>query len=208
VEPDRGRIRTADVSRILPKNVSLTWTGVDRLRYVTVSGDRVQLKEFGPYDLEPALLRQWPFETTLIREAVLSPEGTRFILPAMTPTSLNFELYLFDLNSDEVRNLSNRPVHNDTNPVWSPNGKHILFRSLNDAGQFLVTMTVDHLDQTTLYRLTDALIHQALWSPDGRRVSFLAAQSGRKQLCLIDLADTSLNCPVRDTDHITWRPAG
>lgn len=207
VEPDAARTQVGDVSGLLPGNGLLGWAAAGQLRYVVVGSKTVRLYTLGLDDLSLTLVQEWPFETMVTRPVEMSPDGTRFVLPAITPSLLNFEIYRFDIETGAVHNLSNRPLHNDTNAVWSPDGEHLLFRSLNDAGQFLVMMNADGSDQVTVYREKDALFSQVAWSPDGTQASFVAAQSNRKRLCILEVAAGQVGCPVRGADHASWRPA-
>ncbi|HLV35699.1 MAG TPA: hypothetical protein VKY59_11320 [Spirillospora sp.] len=204
VEPHDGAIYTREVSDTLAQGSLLFWTPAGRLGLISVSRNAVRLEELAT-DNSAAPPREWPFRSRVARQPEPGPDG-RFILPAITPESLNFELYLFDPRTEEVRNLSNRPVHNDTNPVWSPDGERILFRSLNDAGHFLVLMDADGSNQTTLHHESTALMSQVRWSPDGRRASFVVTRSGQKHLCVIEIASGEVDCPARDVDLALWRP--
>jgi Tol biopolymer transport system component len=192
---DSKAVERYTVSALLTTNSDLMWSAGGSLRYFSVGGNQVRLNELAPGQREPTLIRIWPFKAITAYKAVPAPDGTRFVLPAITPDTLNAELYLFDLQTETVLNLSNRPLHNDTQPAWSPDGQHILFRSANDAGQFLTLMTPGSHEQTTVFHLKDGLLSEIAWSPDARRVSFVVNQSGQKQLCILDL------------DAATWRPA-
>ena len=204
LEPGTSQIE--NIKTIIPEGTVLNWTAADRLRYVSVDADGVRLNELRLNETEPAVVREWPFRTMAVRQAALSADGTRFILPAIVPHDLNFELYLFDAQSDEVHNLTNRSTHNDTNPVWSPDEQHILFRSLTDSGQYLVMMNPDGSDQHNLFHIREGLFSQANWSPDGEQVSYVLNQSGRKRLCIFRTADETVNCPAHDVEQAFWRP--
>jgi Tol biopolymer transport system component len=206
LEPDSGRSQIENIAGGIPQETALNWTAADRLRYVSVDTGTVRLSEIRLNETEPVIVREWSFSTMAARRAALSADGRRFVLPAIVPYDLNFELYLFDVASDEVRNLSNRSTHNDTNPVWSPDERHILFRSLTDSGQYLVLMNPDGSDQQTLFHIREGLFSQVNWSPDGEQVSYVLNQSGDKRLCIFRAADSTVNCPASDVDQASWRP--
>ncbi len=207
VEPEAQAAQVDTISGLLPGNVVLLWSQPDHLRYIVVGTNTVRLYDLRLADLAVTLVQEWPFETMVTRPAEMSPDGTRFVLPAIRPSELNFEIYRFDIESGAVTNISNRPVHNDTGAVWSPDGNRLLFRSLNDAGQFLVLMNADGSDQSTVYREKDALFSHVAWSPDGTQLSIVVTQANRKRLCILDMNASQVQCPVRDADHATWRPA-
>lgn len=206
VQPDKGILRTANVANLIPRSSELAWTAADRLRYVTVGSGTVRLNELNLETMQREVVHRWPFETMTARLPAMSADGERFILPAITPDALNFELYLFDNRTDDIRNLSNRSSHMDTNAIWSPDEQYVMFRSLNDAGQFVVLMAADGSQQSTLYRTSGALFSQLTWSPDGRFASVIMNQSGQKHLCIIALADAAVTCPAEDVDQAMWRP--
>jgi Tol biopolymer transport system component len=206
LEPAAGVPQIKRITRGLPADVSFTWTAADRLRYVSVHSGYVSLNELRLNETEPVAVHTWRFGTMSVRPAALSSDGTRFILPAIVPQDLNFELYLFDVESDEVRNLTNRSTYNDTNPIWSPDEQHILFRSLTDTGQFLVMMNADGSDQEILFHIKEGLFNQVNWSPDGEYISYVFSFSGSKRLCIFQAANRTVNCPAADVDQATWRP--
>lgn len=204
LEPGTAQIE--NITTLIPEGTVLNWTAADHLRYVSVDTGVVRLNEVSLNETEPVVVREWPFPTMSVRQAALSADGSRFILPAIVSHDLNFELYLFDAQSDEVLNLTNRSLFNDTNPVWSPDEQHILFRSLTDSGQYLVMMNPDGSDQQTLFHIQEGLFNQANWSPDGKQVSYVLNQSGRKRLCIFRTADQTVTCPAHNVDQVSWRP--
>lgn len=206
LEPDTGSARRERISGGIPAGSILNWTGANRLRYVSVEKDRVRLNELRLNEVEPVVVREWPFPTVSTRQAVLSADGSHFILPAVAPNNLNFELYLFDTDVDAVRNLTNRRTHNDTNPVWSPDEQRILFRSLTDSGQYLVLMNTDGSEQQTLFHVREGLLSQVQWSPDGEQISYVLNQGGHKRLCIFRMTASTVNCPAQGVDQASWRP--
>jgi Tol biopolymer transport system component len=206
VEPTAGVSQVENITTAIPEGALFTWTAADRLRYVSVDSGVVRLNELRLNETEPAVVREWSFPTMSVRQAALSADGTRFILPAIVPRDLNFELYLFDVESDEVLNLTNRSLFNDTNPAWSPDEQHILFRSLTDSGQYLMMMKPDGSDQQTIFHIGEGLFSHVNWSPDGKQVSYVLNQSGRKRLCIFRTADKTVTCPARNVERAMWRP--
>lgn len=206
LEPEAGISQIENLTAMIPEGTLLRWTAADRLRYVTAANGLVRLYELRLNAAEPAVVREWIFPTLSVRQAALTADGERFILPAIVPQDLNFELYLFDAASADVRNLTKRSLYNDTNPVWSPDEQHILFRSLTGTGQFLVVMKPDGSDQQILFQIREGLFNQANWSPDGTSISYVWSSSGSKQLCIFQAADSRITCPAAGVDQVSWRP--
>jgi Tol biopolymer transport system component len=151
-------------------------------------------------------MRIWSVDFFQTRPPVFAPDGNHFIIPAIQANALNLELYLFDVESDTVKNISNRPLFNDSGPVWSPDGTAMVYQSANDAGQFLILDS--GAEPTILLQVRSGFIRGVTWSPDQASVSFFLSQSGQQTICIFTFASETLDCPVQDADAMTWRPAG
>ncbi len=207
MEPGDEQPLVEDVSGSIPADATLRWIEADRLRYVLAEAGTVRLNEMRLGEFEPVPVREWPFETVQARQGIMSSDGERFILPAVVPTSLNYELYLFDARTGQVQNISSRPVHNDSQPVWSADEQQVIFRSSNDAGQFLVLAAADGSEQTTIFHSRDGLLRDVSWSPDGRHVLFVDTRPGRNLLCIVDMQTGIANCPADSVRQAAWWPA-
>ena len=100
----------------------------------------------------------------------------------------SMQLHLTDVDGKEGASLD-APGSGQTWPVWAPDGKSLVFSTVssgsNGHGHIELYLTrFDGNPPTILYkneRGTDAIArgtpHYALWSPDGRRVAFIAQTS-------------------------------
>ena len=109
-----------------------------------------------------------------------SPDGQK--LAFMGAIGSNYELFVVDLASREVRRLTTSPGH-DGWPAWSPDGSTIAFTSVRDdcafappgaecwqtgdIGEHFDIWTID-ADGSNLRRVTPEFGQFVAWSPDGR----------------------------------------
>lgn len=96
------------------------------------------------------------------------------------------EIYLCNLNGDNLRNLSHHPAQ-DTSPAWSPDGLRVVFTSTRDGDKRqLFVMDVDGTNVTQLTRGGDESRTPA-WSPDGKSIAFVRhVNGGNGQVFVMD----------------------
>jgi dipeptidyl aminopeptidase/acylaminoacyl peptidase len=139
----------------------------------------------------------WSFDS--IGNVALSPDGKRVAFVVQTPEKEKDErhsaIWLLHLDEhgqavDEPRQLTSG-AKSDTNPVWSPDSKRLLFVSDRE-GEKNQLWFID-TDGGEARKLTNMLrgVIDASWSPDGRSIAFIARVApdddddvlmGRKQL--------------------------
>lgn len=85
---------------------------------------------------------------------VWSPNGQNLAFIAHSSHSEPGEIYVIDINSTNVINISNSPTWDDGYPSWSPDSSMIVFMSQRETGFF--NIYVVNIDGTGLKRLTKA----------------------------------------------------
>jgi len=122
-----------------------------------------------------------------------SPNGQRLAV-AMGSDSNNRDIWVYDWAGDAMSQLT-IDAGNDSNPVWSPSGQHIVFTSDRSG---VANLYVANSDGTgAVSRLTNSPNVQQVWSfhPSGK---FLAFQETSKDISGIDLMILPLeNDPAR-----------
>lgn len=111
---------------------------------------------------------------------------------------------LFDTEDPGLRQLTHL-TGIATNPVWSPDGKTVVFQS-NHEGQYeLYTVGVN---DGQIQRVTDERQnpHDVAWSPDQKYLAF-AAQGN---LCIRRMTDDPVTqcTPIPDAQRLAWTPDG
>jgi serine/threonine protein kinase len=139
----------------------------------------------------------------------LSPDG-KFLLYVKSANG-NADIYLQRVGGGNPLNLTADSPDDDTQPVFSPDGQQIAFRSERDGGGlFLMGATGE-----SVRRLTDAGYNPA-WSPDGREIAYategVAGPRERKlksQLGAVDIATGARRLIAReDAVQPSWSPNG
>jgi len=99
------------------------------------------------------------------RQGMLSPDEKRFAAQVLNPASGSSDLWLLDLTSGILSRMTSDSAYKGT-PVWSPDGREILFSS-NKAGKAnLYRKTVGGGDEQ-LVQLSAEPIYPAAWLKDG-----------------------------------------
>jgi WD40 repeat protein len=135
-----------------------------------------------------------------------SRDGASFLFIA--DVAGNRDVYVKDLRTGLVRNLTNSPATDDW-PAWSPDGRRIAFTS-DRSGDFEVyAMNADGTGVTNLTNDPaddgDPAMGGPSWSPDGRRIAFDSLRTGALEVFTIDATGTNV---VQLTNGGTnWAPA-
>ncbi len=142
--------------------------------------------------VRPTRLTQDPARDNYAR---LAPDGRT--LAFQSGRSGAIDIYLMDLTSGEVVNLTDHPAY-DVLPAWSPNGQHLAFMSTRGfelGGQdgpfpghlYIVDSEGVHLQQITGTPLTSSLGPQD-WTPDGEGILLSRELDGSLDIFLLDVA--------------------
>lgn len=139
-------------------------------------------------------------------QVMFSPDGKSLAYTckklAGTPAavSTNTDIFLYELGSGKTRNLTEGMPGYDNNPVWSPDGKKLLWSSMEKAGYESDRNRLFQLEIATgvkkdLLPQFDYSIDHPEWSNDGRQIIFIAAKDACKQLFIYN-TDPKIKQPL------------
>lgn len=120
-------------------------------------------------------------------------------------TSTNTDLYLYDRSSGKTTNLTTGMPGYDNEPVFSPDGKHLVWTSMATPGFEADRKRLMHRDMATgiIKELSEGLdmsVDHPQWSKDGRYIYFMGITHGTVQLFQLEVA-TRKSKPITSGTH-------
>ena len=110
-----------------------------------------------------------PLDPAQYRVARVSPDGRRIALDRGRPTAR--DLWVFDLERDTLSPLFRDPG-DDESPVWTPDGRQVVFTSGRDGEANLHLRAADGTGPVERLSTSPDLQWPQSWSPDGRTLVF------------------------------------
>ena len=103
----------------------------------------------------------------------VSPEGTQLVGSSLDPATGSVDLWTYDLARDTLSRLTTDPAQ-DTNPLWTPDGRAVVFESSRDGGHGLFEISADGAGAVERLLARDGVlsIEPRSWSPDGSMLVF------------------------------------
>lgn len=146
----------------------------------------------------------------------LSPNDSRDDMPAWSPDGR--ELVFADANDDNIRRIGadgqgeKLIIKRGTDPIWTPNGKQVLFIGFRRKSAYLCLADRDGNNETLLTKSSE-YVYSFLLSSDGQWIAYTAKGEGEKaRLCLMDLKGEKSRCLMdsvtRERREHSWSPDG
>lgn len=121
--------------------------------------------------------------------------------------STNSDVYLYDITARRARNITEGMQGYDMNPAFSPDGKQLIWLSMQTPGYesdrnriFLYDFAAGTKKEITAgYPYS---VEKATWSPDGKKIYFTAGINATEQLFSYDLLGSTAKTPRQITNDV------
>ena len=132
-------------------------------------------------------------------QIMFSPDGKKLAYTCKklngtaSAVSTNTDIYIYDLTAGTTTNLTEGMKGYDNDPCWSPDGKKLLWLSMEMPGyesdrNRLFQYTFETKQKTELLPTFDYSVDNVTWTSDSRMIVFTAAKNATKQIFLYDAA--------------------
>lgn len=111
-----------------------------------------------------------------------SPQGRQIAFVSSRSAGGIFNVFVMDADGKNVQQLTNNPGKYTYNPVWSPDGKQILYNVRDNQG--IVAMLMD-ADGSNARRLAEN-VWDPVWSPDGKKIAFTRLTDAGFKIYIMD----------------------
>ena len=114
--------------------------------------------------------------------------------------STNSDIYLYDINTKETTNLTEGMMGYDTNPQYSPDGKHLAWLSMERDGyesdqNRLMVMNLETGEKRFVSKDFDSSVNEFCWGPDSNTLYFTGVWHGEIQIYSAD-ANACVTRPI------------
>lgn len=113
-----------------------------------------------------------------------SPNGDKIVFGSLRTG--NDDVWIVDLATGDLANLTSNSSFVDFDPTWSPDGNHIAFVSNRAGNEDIWLMTSSGSDVVNLTLSSVAEDFSPEWSPDGRYIAFVSNRSGKHDIWLVN----------------------
>ncbi len=174
---------------------------------------------------EKDLLEDEPYESPMkpfggIEQLAWSPDSKTIAYTCRKKTGLeysistNSDIYFFDVTTGKTTNKTEGMMGYDQNPLFSPDGKWIIWESMerdgfeNDKNRlFLMNITTG--EKTDLFSTFDQSVHSPVWTPDSKSIYFVSVWHGVTQIYKLDISNGEISkITSGQHDYANIFPAG
>ena len=121
--------------------------------------------------------------------------------------STNSDIYLYNVADKSVQNISEGIMGYDQNPVFSNNGKYIVWESMEHDGyesdkQRIMLYNLETAERTDLTAKLDQTCYSYAWSDDDSKIFFISPFRGTREIFVYNFADNSFKQVTKDVHDI------
>jgi Tol biopolymer transport system component/DNA-binding winged helix-turn-helix (wHTH) protein len=184
----------------------VTWTADDR-RLILAQSQNGE-SELVEITIANGSLQKLPFGSD-IAWPTISRDGDRL---AFTSSSDNINIWRKDLLHPElvgVKVLAS--THEQANPSYSPDGKHIAFESTRGGAPEIWVSESDGSNLAQITRLNHYATGTPRWSPEGRKIVFDSWHNGHPEIFVVDISELiphKLSTNIPDIFQPNWSHDG
>ncbi|MFA6233219.1 MAG: S9 family peptidase [Bacteroidota bacterium] len=184
-EKEKNPVKARLINK-LPYRVWMSWKD-DKYSHVFVLPSAGGI----PRDITPGPYDTPPIDIGGAQDFVASPDGKEVAFvkntDAMVAASTNNDVWLVGLDGSNARCITTGNKGNDNQPVYSPDGRYIAFRSMARAGYEADKYDLKVYDRTNgkttlLTEGVDRSVEEVVWTKDGKRLLFTAQDGTYKSL--------------------------
>ena len=111
--------------------------------------------------------------------------------------STNSDIYVYDLNTKETKNITEENKGYDTNPQYSPDGKYIAWQSMERDGyeadlNRLFIMNLETGEKRFVSKAFESNVDAFVWGADAKTIYFTGVWHGESQIYALNLANDSV----------------
>ena len=164
------------------------------------------------------ILEGEPFECPMrpwggLEQVAFSPDGKTIAYTCRKKVgkeyslSTNSDIYLYNVADKSVQNISEGIMGYDQNPVFSNNGKYIVWESMEHDGyesdkQRIMLYNLETAERTDLTAKLDQTCYSYAWSDDDSKIFFISPFRGTREIFVYNFADNSFKQVTKDVHDI------
>jgi dipeptidyl aminopeptidase/acylaminoacyl peptidase len=179
---EKSKVKAHITTRLLFRHWD-EWRDVKRTHVFLVSSKGATAKDLTPGDFDSP-----PYAAATGVDYAFSPDGKELAYvrnpDKVEAISTNSDIYVVSLSGGAAKNITARNRGYDVGPIYTRDGRYIVYRSQATAGfeaDRWRLMTYDRASgkSTEITRNFDLQVEEATLSPDGNYVYFIAGERGR-----------------------------
>ncbi|MDE0012602.1 MAG: DPP IV N-terminal domain-containing protein [Candidatus Poribacteria bacterium] len=143
----------------------------------------------------------------LIMSICTYAEDVQYISFSSTQTG-NSDIYIIDINGENLRNLTNQRRTNEIDATWSSDGRFFAYSS-DQGGNFDIYVMDIQTEKSRRLTKDPGFDGGAAWSPDGQWIAFYSDRSGAYEIYKMDVRGKNLQRLTRHPGSNTtpaWSP--